>query len=126
MLLSGHVGLTVGVIKVFEKIIPRKNITSSNFVDYRIVMVGSILPDIIDKPLVQIIYGLQYHSGHFIAHSFVFSVALISIGIILLILKRTKNFFLLGICCLIHQLFDKLMLLPSVFLPIYLVSIPVE
>ena len=116
MLLFGHVGLTVGVIKIFEKIVIGKNRTSSNFVDYRVVMVGAILPDIIDKPLIQLIYGLQFHSGHFIAHSFIFSGTLIAIGIFLLIINRTKNVFLLGICCLIHQLFDKLMLLPSILL----------
>ena len=91
MLLFGHVGLTVGVLKVFEKVALSKNKISDNFVDYRIVMVGAILPDIIDKPLVQFIFGLQYHSGHFIAHSFIFSGVLIAIGIISLILKRNKN-----------------------------------
>jgi hypothetical protein len=109
MLIFGHVGITVGVIKAYEKIVPRKN-----DIDYRVVMVGSLLPDLIDKPLVQLIYGLTKHSGHYIAHSFIFSGILIGIGLILLLRNKGRNTLTLGICCLIHQLFDKLMLLPNV------------
>lgn len=112
MLIFGHIGITTGVIKLYEKASKIKN---NNFIDYRIVMVGSLLPDIIDKPLVQIIYGLQNHHGHFIAHSFIFSVLMIALGITVFHMKNNKVILILGICSLIHQIFDKMMLLPNVF-----------
>lgn len=116
MLIAGHIGLTLGVIKIYEKVAKKKNTKNDNFIDYRIVALGSILPDIIDKPLVQIIYGLRNHEGHLIAHSFIFSALLITLGIIIFFMNKNKNALLLGICSLIHQLFDKAILLPNIFL----------
>ena len=112
MLIFGHIGITTAVIKLYEKGTKKEN---NNSIDYRIVMVGSLLPDIIDKPLVQIIYGLQNHHGHFIAHSFIFSTLMIVLGICVFRMKNNKTILLLGICSLIHQIFDKMMLLPNVF-----------
>lgn len=115
MLIFGHVGITTGVIKLYEKATKIKNSNNNNHIDYRIVMIGSMLPDIIDKPLVQIIYGLENHEGHFIAHSLIFSVLMIVIGMIIFPMNTNKSVFLLGIYSLIHQLFDKMMLIPNIF-----------
>lgn len=114
MLIFGHVGITTGIIKIYEKATKRKNLKNNNFIDYRIVMLGSLLPDIIDKPIVEIIYGLQNHEGHFIAHSFIFSGLMIIIGIIIFLMNTNKSVFLLGICSLVHQIFDKMMLIPNI------------
>lgn len=115
MLIFGHVGITTGVVRIYEKAAKRKSGVNNNLIDYRIVMAGSLLPDIIDKPLVQIIYGLNDHEGHFIAHSFVFSALIIILGLIMPYFKGNKNVFLLGMCSLMHQLFDKLVISPNVF-----------
>lgn len=116
MLIAGHIGITAGVVKIYEKVAKKKDTNKDNFIDYRIVALGSILPDIIDKPLVQIVYGLKNHEGHLIAHSFIFSTLLIALGVIILFKNKNKNVLLLGICSLIHQLFDKAILLPNIFL----------
>lgn len=113
MLIFGHVGITTGVIKLYEKATRRKNSKNNKLIDYRLVMVGSMLPDIIDKPLVEIIYGLNNHEGHFIAHSFIFSGLIIVLGISILIRNTNKSVLLLGICSLIHQIFDKLISIPN-------------
>lgn len=110
MLIFGHVGITTGLIKTYEKVTKGKNSKGNNFTDYRIVMIGSLLPDIIDKPVVQIMYGLRNHSGHFVAHSYVFSGLMIIAGIIAILMNKNKGIFMLGICSLIHQFLDKLML----------------
>lgn len=113
MLIFGHVGITTGIIKLYEKAINRRNPKNNKFIDYRIVILGSILPDIIDKPIVQIIYGLQNHEGHLIAHSFIFSILLIILGIVMLRRSKNKSIFLLGICSFIHQVLDKVVLIPN-------------
>lgn len=115
MLIFGHVGITAGIFKIYETSAKRKESINDDFIDYRMVMIGSLLPDIIDKPLVQIIYGLRNHEGHLIAHSFIFSGLLILIGMILLYMKENKSVITIGISCLIHQLLDKLMLVPNIF-----------
>lgn len=116
MLIFGHVGLTMAIVRTCEYAAEGKSKRYNDNIDYRIVILGALLPDIIDKPLVQALYGLNAHSGHFIGHSFLFSGALIIIGIISLLRGRKNSVLLLGVGSLIHQILDKLMLLPNVFL----------
>lgn len=122
MLLFGHVGIATGVVRTFENIVVGRNDKdkNKNIIDYRVVMLGALLPDIIDKPIVEIVYGLRTHEGHLFAHTFIFSGLLIVIGTIYFLINKNKNVFLLGICSLLHQLMDRMVLLPNIFsLPVF-------
>lgn len=114
MLVFGHVGITLAIMNGYEKVICSVGVKDYNFIDYRIVIIGAILPDLIDKPLIQLTYGLENHSGHSIGHTFIFSGLLMALGIGYFLNTRNNNILLLGLCCFLHQVFDKLMLLPNV------------
>lgn len=73
MLLFGHIGLTIGFFYLISLLTKRK-------FNYSLVIVGSILPDLIDKPLGRIILPLG--SGRLIGHTLAFILILIIIGII--------------------------------------------
>jgi membrane-bound metal-dependent hydrolase YbcI (DUF457 family) len=74
--------------------------------------VGSILPDLIDKPLGQIVFALTIGYGRIFAHTLSFSLIMLLIGI--LIWWYFKSFagiaFFLGV--LSHQLLDSMWLEP--------------
>lgn len=108
MLLFGHVGFTMSFVKIYESIIQRKNCSKRSFIDYRVVAIGAMLPDIIDKPLVQMLYGLGRHDGHFIAHYPLFAELIILIGMIVYYRKKNNNILVLGVCTRIHQLLDDI------------------
>ena len=116
MLILGHLGVTGIIVKTYEKIIPNKSNGDNKYIDYRVVMLGALLPDIIDKPIVEIMYGLKTHSGHWFAHSLIFSHLLILVGIAFLVIKKNKNFLLFGICSLLHQFMDIMILKPNIFI----------
>lgn len=66
MLPLGHMGVTVTVIRVLE----------SNFqsfwVDYRLLLVASLLPDLIDKPIGYLFRAYPIISGRHYGHSLLF------------------------------------------------------
>lgn len=80
MLLFGHIGITIGVAWLIESRLKVK-------IDYRIILVGSLLPDIIDKPVGTIL--LPLNNGRVFGHTLLFILILLLIG-----LKYRKSLFL--------------------------------
>lgn len=74
MFILGHIGIALGVIYAI-------NARFRLGVDYRLVILGSLLPDIIDKPLGNIILHDALNNGRIIGHSFAFLLLLAVIGI---------------------------------------------
>jgi hypothetical protein len=71
----GHVGLTTLTARVIEKS------TNEKRMDYRLVVIGSLLPDLIDKPIGRILFQNRFESGRVFAHTLAFVLVLISIGL---------------------------------------------
>lgn len=72
MLLFGHIGFTLGALYLTSML------TKRSF-SYQWAFVGSILPDVIDKPLGRVLLPLG--SGRLIGHSMAFLLLLYSIGL---------------------------------------------
>lgn len=122
MILFGHIGITTAVIKKCEKLIHKdKNIN----IDYRVVFIGSILPDIIDKPLALFLHHTLFTTRRIYAHTLMFSLILIIIGVLCNLKNRNRNnILILGLCSLIHIFLDGVWLSPKVFMfPLYGVNI---
>ena len=85
-----HIGVALLLAKLFEKRLKLK--------DYRVVALGSMLPDLIDKPLTIIGIG----PGRFVAHSLIFTVAAT-------IVSRE-----LGFGCATHLILDRIWEEPKV------------
>jgi hypothetical protein len=109
MLFFGHIGLTIGITKVFQNLMTSQRrdleISSSRFqpstnrgrkdtlligiqkkmrfIDYRFILLGSLLPDIIDKPVWLFTSSSVRWDGRGYSHTFLFSFVLLVIGLVL-------------------------------------------
>ncbi|AKN29780.1 hydrolase [Clostridium carboxidivorans P7] len=126
MIFFGHVGITTAAFKLYENIVPVEKVNENeSYIDYRLVAIGSILPDIIDKPIGAYFFRSTFHNSRIFAHSLVFSMFLIILGSYYF--KRSKNngFITLGVCSLIHQILDSMWLYPGIlFWPAYGLKFP--
>ena len=138
MLLFAHTGLTLGVIglscRVFSKLSshrgrkvkpipsPVLSLSSTNSdppvdsrkwqVDYRFILLGSMFPDIVDKPLGMLIFAGSIANGRVYTHTLIVNITLVLIGIYLI--KRKKpNFFLFSISSCFHLVLDEMWLTPK-------------
>ncbi|MFQ5917791.1 MAG: metal-dependent hydrolase [Candidatus Binatia bacterium] len=96
----------------------RRSQTSSavTWIDYRLILLGSILPDIIDKPLGIWLLG----DGRALAHSLLFSALLVALGLLLYARRRSTGLLSLSFGSIVHLLLDKIWLDPGIFLwPIF-------
>jgi inner membrane protein len=116
MLLLGHLGTTIGVASLIEELIGsfhKDKVKAS--IDYRLVMVGSMLPDIIDKPLVLLTASKPVGSARFIAHSLVFIIALLLLGELYKLIYKRSGIILIAYASIAHMIEDLVWKSPKLF-----------
>lgn len=101
-----HVGLTTAIVWFVMRGNPR--------VDYRIVMVASMLPDLVDKPIGRILFRERFESGRIFGHTLLVNVALLFVLFFMRgRIKRTLT--LIPISSLLHLAEDGVVSQPRIF-----------
>ncbi len=141
MFILGHTGITFGVAVATHSLSTPSRETKhtrsslgarirgqvrglSKSFDLRLLMIGSLLPDIIYKPLGLLLLSDVYGTGRLFAHSLIFVVA---IGLAGLWLHRThgRNWLLvLAFGSAMHLLLDAMWRTPSILLWPFVGSLP--
>jgi inner membrane protein len=87
-----------------------------NRIDARVLLIGSMLPDIIDKPLGLIIFPQEIANGRIFCHSLFFLILITIVG--LLILCNRGKFWLLTLAfgVSMHLILDQMWMMPRTFL----------
>jgi len=103
---------------------PRANPSQVNgaalALDYRLLMVGSMLPDIIDKPLGIWLLRETLGSGRIFAHTLLFAAVLAGVGLYLYMTRRRLGVLCLSLGTLAHLILDQMWLNPrTLFWPLY-------
>ncbi len=137
MLVFGHAGITLGAVtlingiatgviskgnKTSAELEPDNNTTGkstpgglfswfarlSRHMDLRILLVGALLPDIIDKPLGHILLREELSSGRTYAHTLLFAI-LITLGGLFLRYRTGKTWLLvLSLGTFVHLILDEM------------------
>lgn len=103
MLILAHTGITLGVATLIAGAVDKKQASPdtktswftslSRYVDIRILLVGSMLPDIIDKPVGQYFFRETFSNGRIFSHTLLFLIILTGIGFYLY--KRHRQVWML-------------------------------
>ena len=86
--------------------------SSAVWIDYRLILLGSMLPDIIDKPLG--IWLLD--TGRSIGHTLVFGSVLVAAGFTLYAWRCSTGLLGLSFASVIHLVLDQMWLAPRTLL----------
>jgi inner membrane protein len=131
MLLFGHIGITLGVATVLANFPSFRTRLSTNprqqrfrlspfhylvdLIDVRLLMIGALLPDAIDKPLGHVIFPEILSNGRTYCHTLLFLILLFSLGT--WIYKRSGRTWLLVLSFGIglHLVLDQIWLTPRTF-----------
>jgi len=104
MYLLAHTGITMGAARVVEKAVNRPWFR----LDYRFILLGSLLPDIVDKPLGIIIFPEDISNGRTFLHTLIFLVLTILLGIFIYRWKNALWGFCIAFGVLIHFIMDAM------------------
>ena len=159
MLLFGHIGITIALVKACEVLASRIEYDCSDTsrtglkagsaaqgvrlrircsvgkvrsrigaIDYRLVLLGSILPDIIDKPVWFLVSNISAESvlgGRGYAHTLAFNLVLL-LGGLVLIKYRKRWLLVLSLCSLGHLVCDQMWGSPATLLWPFLGPLPAK
>jgi hypothetical protein len=101
MLFFGHIGLTLLVIFLLA-------IALKIGVDYRLVIIGSMLPDIIDKPVGEYIFSSIFHNGRIFGHTLLFIAVLVIIALLVAKKYRYWGVGIISAGAIFHQIEDQM------------------
>ena len=141
MLILGHAGITLGAAILLDTVVARgysiktrqngaKNypaagnaswlISLRNYVDIRLLLLASLFPDIIDKPLGLVFLKDTFNNGRIYCHTLAFTL-LITLAGFYICRRHGKTWLLtLAFGSFTHLLFDKMWLEPqTLFWPLY-------
>jgi inner membrane protein len=89
-------------------------------VDIRLLLVGSLLPDIIDKPLGQWLLRDAISNGRIFCHTLLFLIVLTLSGLYCYLSRRRTWLLVLSFGAFTHLVFDQMWLSPhTLFWPLY-------
>lgn len=122
MLLFGHVGITLGASAVLAGSVNLRRekiawfVSLSKYLDIRFLLVGSLLPDIIDKPVGQYIFRDTFSNGRIFSHTLLFLIVISAFGFFLW--KKQHQIWMLALATgtLTHLLLDVIWETPSTLL----------
>ncbi|TWH47693.1 metal-dependent hydrolase [Sporomusa sp. KB1] len=109
MLPLSHVGFTTAAVKVLETGLRLRQI------DYRIVIVSSLLPDIIDKSLFKLLESSYTYESRAIGHSLVFLGFIGILAAIQWFWNKKTWLAPVFIGALFHDVFDVMWIHPGIF-----------
>ncbi len=114
MLLFGHLGISLALIFLAD--IALQKLAKLNIhVDYRYVLLGAVLPDIIDKLIGRIFFYDIFHGGRIFSHTLLFSIALALLALLLNKVYRQTGFGFIAIGTFMHIFEDRMWLRPGTF-----------
>jgi len=111
MLLFGHIGITLGVYFGLALFIPQLG----TIIDPAYLVIGSLLPDLIDKPLGIVVFSSRIANGRIIGHTLVFSLTLLMIGLYLYDKTGDNKILTLAVGSILHLIEDQIWRAPRTF-----------
>jgi inner membrane protein len=118
MLIFGHTGITLGAATIVAGAANRQPVSGwftalSRYIDIRVLLVGSLLPDIIDKPVGQYFFRETFSNGRIFSHTLLFVIVLAAIGFFLF--KRYRQVWMLTLAAgtFFHLILDGMWTIPA-------------
>ncbi len=125
MLLFGHVGITLGVAALAARAVCKPKVDQAKKeswfaplarnADIRVLLIGSMLPDIFDKPIGEYFFYATFYNGRIFAHTLLFLVLLVAAGYYLY--QRYKQTWMLTLAAgnFMHLTLDQMWQVPDTF-----------
>lgn len=85
-------------------------------IDIRVLLIGSLLPDIIDKPVGQYLFSDTISNGRIFSHTVLFTAIIALIGLYLYRIRDSVSLLVLAFGSFVHLILDEMWLAPQTLL----------
>lgn len=114
MLLFGHAGITLGAGTLLAGAVNSRHgktswfVSLSRYTDIRLLLVGSLLPDIIDKTVGQYLFRDTFSNGRIFSHTLLFLILVSAVGFYLYKCHRQVWMLTLAAGTFMHLVLDEI------------------
>ncbi len=106
----GHMTVAAGTVWIGSRLLGRSGDAARrivNRIDYRLVLLGSLLPDLIDKPIGRILFHDYFDgNGHLYGHTLLAALVVVLPGLLLVVRRGDPRLLAMGIAMLSHLAVD--------------------
>lgn len=95
---------------------PWRSPSLARWLDFRLVLVGALLPDLIDKPIGGLFLFSHFHNSRIYAHTLLFCLILVTVGWLLQVRRRQGWLLSLGFGTAWHLVLDQMWRQPATLL----------
>jgi membrane-bound metal-dependent hydrolase YbcI (DUF457 family) len=121
MFIFGHIGVTLGVFFGLGIFLPRLK----TIIDPKYLVIGALLPDLIDKPLGRVIFASTIANGRIIGHTLLFALLIFLMGLYLYEKRGDIKIISLATSSFFHLLEDQMWKTPiTLFWPLFGLRFP--
>jgi inner membrane protein len=123
MLLLGHTGITLGAATLLAGAVKSHHSTQirqvswftslASYLDIRLLLIGSLLPDIIDKPVGQFFFRETFSNGRIFSHTLLFLIVITAIGFYLYKSRQKVWLLTLASGTFLHLILDQMWRAPT-------------
>ena len=123
MLVLGHAGITLGAAALLAGAVKSRHSSQtsevswfthlSSYVDIRLLLIGSLIPDIIDKPVGQYFFRETFSHGRIFSHTLLFLILITATGFFLYKSRRKVWLLTLASGTLMHLILDEMWCAPG-------------
>ena len=129
MLIFGHAGITLGAATLLAGTVksnPSSQIGKASwftslgsYIDIRLLLLGSLIPDIIDKLVGQLFFRDTFSQGRIFSHTLLFLIIITAVGFYLYKSRRKVWLLTLAFGTFMHLVLDEIWLAPrTLFWPL--------
>ena len=116
MFIFGHIGITLGIFILIRKI-PRFSGLDLNI---PLIALGSMLPDILDKPLGEILLADTLANGRIYGHTLLFFILVLATAFYFYKKKNDHDVLIIPFASLMHLMEDRMWTTPqTLFWPLF-------
>jgi inner membrane protein len=119
LIFLGHVGITLGAAAAAAGMVQRRGekvswwAALSKYADLRLLVIGSMLPDIIDKPVGHVFFRKTFENGRIFSHTLLFLIVIAAIGFWIYKKRHSNWIIVLAFGTLVHLICDAMWKTPE-------------
>lgn len=112
MFIFGHIGITLGIFILIRK----HPVFSKIDLNIPLIAFGAMLPDIIDKPLGEVIFADSLANGRIFGHTLIFSLIILATAYYFYKKNNNHDLLMIPAASLMHLMEDRMWMTPQTFL----------
>lgn len=111
MFIFGHLGITLGIFQLARKAPGISGIS----LDLKMVALGAMLPDLIDKPLGELLLASSLANGRIIGHTLLLCLVIALAGVYMWMKRQDLKLIIVSAAAFLHLLEDRMWETPQTF-----------